>query len=332
MRARRYGSASARSGHERRRRAAHRPRGGAGRTPPATSTASTIEREHDRGVEVGLAHHEDAEHRRARAAPGAPPGASRASSPARRLDEVGGVEQQRELRELARLEPEHPGAEPAARPDDVDADAGDEHDDEQHHADDEQRADQRAPACGSRSATRRRTRRCRGPSRELAEEEVPRRAVVGERRHRRRREHHHHADDVEHADGRDEQQRGRRPASRAPASRLAARVPRDGGRATRGSAIAVMPIAPFRHAAASSAGRHLAREVVAALGVARVPVERRARGRQQHGVAGAARARPRRAPRRASTRRARPAPRRRTPPRPRRRPRRSRRPRAARSA
>ena len=60
-----------------------------------------------------------------------PPVAQLAGSPAH---EVGGVQEQRELGDLARLEPEHPGAEPAARTRDVDADAGDEHDAEQHAA------------------------------------------------------------------------------------------------------------------------------------------------------------------------------------------------------
>ena len=100
------------------------------------------EREHHRRAEVGLVHHEHGE----------PARTSTTGRTTRRqscelarapADEVGRVEQERELGELARLEAEEAGTEPAARPRHVDPDAGDEHHDEQHHADDRAAADQR---------------------------------------------------------------------------------------------------------------------------------------------------------------------------------------------
>ena len=104
-----------------------------------------------------------------------------------------------------------------------------------------------------------------------------------------------------------------------------ARVPELAAAPVRGAATVLMPDSP------PFLGQQLdfAREVVAAGRVVLVPVERRAPGRQQHGVAGAARATRPCGPRGASTSRARPAPGRRRPPRPCRWPRRWRRPPAA---
>ena len=110
-------------------------------TPPATSTANTTMASTmaeprsgsfmtERGAEREHQHHR---------AHDAPPVVDLAGAPAH---EVGGVQQEGELGDLARLEAEHAHAEPTPRSRHVDPDAGDQHDDEQDHADDEQRADQ----------------------------------------------------------------------------------------------------------------------------------------------------------------------------------------------
>ena len=136
--------------------------------------------------------------------------------------EIGGVQEERELGELARLEAHEVEAEPAPRARDVDADAGHEHDHEQRGAGDHQGRDELLPApVVDAHADDERDDAEHGPD-ELAEEEVPRRPVVGERRDRRRRQHHDHADDVEHHDDREQQHRVRR--SRRP-SPIAAPVP-----------------------------------------------------------------------------------------------------------
>ena len=123
---------------------------------------------------------------------------------------------------------------------------------------------------------------------ELAVEEVPRRAVVGERGDRRRREDHHEADDVEHAR---RSRRGSRTSAGAATPRW--RCTTDAPRARDRRAAIEPRQADARGERRSSRGASfddeladLGGEVVAARGVVRVRVERRARGREQHGVAG----------------------------------------------
>ncbi len=171
--------------------------------------------------------------------------------------EIGGVEEQRELGELAGLEPEDARTQPPPGARHVDADARDQHDDEQHRAHDQQGPHQRAPpAVVEADGEHERTQaECR--PHQLAEEEVPRRPVVGERRDRRRREHHHHTDDVEHRDRRHEQDRGRRAGGgrvrgtrRVP--RMAVRSDRARERGHAGSPFGHGAGSPFRPAAGVS--------------------------------------------------------------------------------
>ena len=129
MRARRYGSASARNVTAPMPRPT-RPRGGASARPPATSTANTTmastmaePRSGSFITSAGSSASTSITGRTTRRQ-----SCELAAAPAH---EVGGVEQERELGDLGRLEAEHARAEPAARPRHVDADAGDEHDDEQ---------------------------------------------------------------------------------------------------------------------------------------------------------------------------------------------------------
>ena len=161
--------------------------------------------EHDRRVEVGLAQDEHADHGEH------DQHGSQDAAPIVEIlhpagEEVGCVHEERQLRDLGRLEPEQAAAEPASRPGNLDADAGDQHDEKEDQAHDEERSHALAP-CVVVDARRdhERGRRHRDPC-HLALEEVPGRAVVGERRDRRRRQHHDGSDDVEDPDRRHEQQ------------------------------------------------------------------------------------------------------------------------------
>ena len=117
-------------------------------------------------------------------------------------EEVGAVEQQGELGQLRRLEAHRPDAEPPGRPVDVDADAGDQHEQQQAGRDDQRRADVAAKRpvvdAGGDGQAEKPERR---PG-ELTLEEQPRRPVVGQRLDRRRRQHHDEADEVEDDDRR----------------------------------------------------------------------------------------------------------------------------------
>jgi hypothetical protein len=131
------------------------------------------ERQHQGGSEVGLAHHEEAEPRQHE------DNGLHHPSPvvdfrAATVHEIGGVEQQRELRQLARLEAHEIEAEPAPRPRHVDADAGHEHDDEQCRARDHQWRHQALPPPVVDADTDHERHDAEDGPDELAEEEVPR--------------------------------------------------------------------------------------------------------------------------------------------------------------
>ena len=182
-----------------------------------------------------------------------------------------------------------PEPDPAPRALDLDADPGQQHDDEADEADGEQ--DARVPLPDAVVDTRRHEEPDGTDERphELALEEVPRRAVVGERLHRRRRQDHHQTDEVEAP------RRARRsPTTTSSCSstvwrRIAATPAREVDRAPPRErtpsmyAISALPgVGGF-----GDQERDLGGEVVAArLVPAVVPVPRRARRREQHDVAG----------------------------------------------
>ena len=154
-RARRYGSAMARRRDDGDSHRAPPPPRWRGRLPAATSTVATMSASTSAEPRSG-----SRITRKPNTASTRRTGfTTRRQSPISRAParEIGGVEQQRELRQLGRLEPEHARAEPAPRPGDVHADARDEHDDQQHRAEDQQRTDESAGAGGSRSGSRPRT-------------------------------------------------------------------------------------------------------------------------------------------------------------------------------
>ena len=115
-------------------------------------------------------------------------------------EQIGGEQHERELGELARLEPPRADAEPAARPADVDADLRDEHEGEEHAADDEERPHRVRPAVVVDPDDERERDDAEQRPDELAHEEVPRVAVARQRHDRGCRQHHHDADDHEDAD------------------------------------------------------------------------------------------------------------------------------------
>ena len=118
--------------------------------------------------------------------------------PAAPRQQVGGEEEQGELRQLGRLHAPTARAQPARRPADVDAHAGDQHQEQQTQRADEDGLRQGAPAPVVEPHGARHGEHCGGEPHQLLGEELPCRAVVAQGVDRRRRQHHHQADHVEH--------------------------------------------------------------------------------------------------------------------------------------
>ena len=201
------------------------------------------------------------------------------------------VQHDGELHELGRLQVDDDERQPAARAVDRLADAGHQHQHQQHGAGDEQPGRQLAATrfTGTWNATAAATRPTATNMR-VPHQEIPR-AVAGVRRrlgHRDRRRIHHHQAEREQQQRRPRERRVVGAASRA--RRAPPRRRRTASAACRSDAVSVRRL---RMRAAPSARVHERGEALAALDVVAEQVEARARRRQQHGVARLARARSR---------------------------------------